>query len=230
VTSGQDGDHGRAAADRAGSDGCTELAGQVEGIGLGPLLNFLRGLGRGGRLTISDEPFLGTLFLDAGYLSGAVLGREIGLVALEAIMLGLGKGRFTFSGRAGPIEHNLELAPAELRILLDDLAEERSRVITAIPSLGAVPAVVVQEAASDEVLVVPRSTLRLLLDLDGRRSVGELSYQRGLAATLRGLTQLVELGVIRLGLPTDAARGIEHASPHTPAERAAVVGVWRRVA
>jgi hypothetical protein len=66
-----------------------ELAGQVEGIGLGPLLGFLGSLGLGGRLTIVEEPFLGTLFLDAGRIHGAVLDSETGLAALEAIVLGL---------------------------------------------------------------------------------------------------------------------------------------------
>src|ERR671930_2336100 len=101
----------------------TELTGTLEGIGLAPLIGFLTGLGKSGRLSVDEGPMGGEVHLDAGQVVGAAFDTERGLPALDSIGLALGKGRFAFSELVtGEFERNLSLNPAELRQHLDDLA------------------------------------------------------------------------------------------------------------
>src|SRR5919201_108228 len=109
----------------------TELSGTLEGIGLAPLVSFLAGLGKSGRLTITDGPMGGEVFLDSGQLVGAAFDAERGLPALEAIGLALSSGRFGFVEQdTRLVEHNLTLTPAELRQHL----EERDHARPAAPA------------------------------------------------------------------------------------------------
>src|SRR5438445_3065002 len=142
----------------------TELSGTLEGIGLGPLVSFLAGLGKTGRLTIDDGPMGGEVFLNAGQVVGAAFDSERGLPALDAIGLALGSGHFSFAEQEGLlVEHNLTLTPAELRQHMDQLEREQAVLAAAIPSLAGVPRVAVDEADSQDEIGLDRDTLRLLL-------------------------------------------------------------------
>src|SRR5918911_4403719 len=122
----------------------TELSGTLDGIGLAPLVSFLSGLGKSGRLTIADGPMGGDVFLEGGQVVGAAFDAERGLPALDAIALALGGGRFGFVEQdTRLLEHNVKLTPSELRQHLEELDREQSMLAAAIPSLAAVPRVVV---------------------------------------------------------------------------------------
>jgi hypothetical protein len=186
----------------------TELSGTLEGIGLGPLVSFLAGLGKSGRLSVDDGPMGGEVFLEGGQVVGAVFDSEHGLPALDAIGLALGSGRFSFAEQEGLLaEHNLTLTPIELRQHMEQLEHEQAMLAAAIPSLSYVPRVVVDEADSADEIGLDRDTLRLLLAIDGRRSVAELARERGLLRTLKQLARLVQLRLARVEPAKGAAGG-----------------------
>lgn len=179
-----------------------ELSGTLEGIGLLPVLHFVLGLRQSGRLSIADEPFSGTLSLEQGRLIGATFGEETGVAALEAIGLVLGKGRFTFT--VGGERHlNLTLERPAVEDRLCRLAAEGERLARAIPSFSAVPILALDDNQRQEPVMLERGALRLLVRLRGSMTVAELARQHGLLPTLRGLTRLVELGLVRLQAPVE---------------------------
>jgi hypothetical protein len=188
----------------------TELSGTLDGIGLAPLVSFLTGLGKSGRLTIADGPMAGEVFLEGGQVIGAAFDAERGLPALDAIGLALGGGRFGFAEQdTRLVEHNVSLAPAELRQHLDELHREQSVLAAAIPSLSAVPTLVVDESGTEDEIGLDRDTLRLLMQIDGRRSVADLARERGLLRTLKQLARLSQLKLARI----EAANGPSPARP-----------------
>jgi len=193
----------------------TELSGSLEGIGLLAVVRFLASVAPTGRLALVDGSLQGWLDLDAGALVGATFDQEHGLPALEAIALALGTGRFEFHDTP-PAEHSLRLAPAEIDERLEQLAQEQRVLAAAIPSLSGVPSVILDEAAEAQngQVALERDTLRLLLRLDGRRTVAQLARERGLLRTLRQLAQLVQLGLARIDLPSTAP--VAAAPPPTP--------------
>jgi hypothetical protein len=180
----------------------TELSGTLDGIGLAPLVSFLTGLGKSGRLTIADGPMAGEVFLEGGQVIGAAFDAERGLPALDAIGLALGGGRFGFAEQdTRLVEHNVSLAPTELRQHLDELHREQSVLAAAIPSLAAVPTLVVEESGTEDEIGLDRDTLRLLMQIDGRRTVADLARERGLLRTLKQLTRLSQLNLARIEAP-----------------------------
>jgi len=197
--------------------GVTELSGSLDGIGLLALVRFLGGVAPTGRLALVDGSLQGWLDLDAGALVGATFDQEQGLPALEAIALALGTGRFEFHDTPPPAEHSLRLAPADIDERLEQLAQEQRVLAAAIPSLSGVPSVVLDEAAEVQngQVALERDTLRLLLRLDGRRTVAQLTRERGLLRTLRQLAELVQLGLARIDLPSGAP--VAATPPPTPA-------------
>jgi Domain of unknown function (DUF4388) len=175
----------------------TELSGALDGIGLFPLLNFLGSLNAAGRLKISDRDLSGTLHLTDGRVVGASFGSDSGQVALDAIGLALGSGRFDFADLDGEPPTNLDLSAAELQEHLTHLQSERQRIMAGIPSLESVPAPAM-DGPDDQPIAVDRATLRLLLRCDGRASVLELAREPGLLATLKRLAKLSELNLIKV--------------------------------
>src|SRR5262245_26587505 len=175
----------------------TELSGTLDGIGLFPLLNFLGGLKAGGRLAITDRDLSGALFLSEGRVVGATFGSDSGQVALDAIGLALGMGRFQFADGGGEQPSNLDMSASELQQHLDELASERQRIMSGIPSLDVVP-VSAMEGPDDQPIALDRATLRLLLRCDGQHSVLELAREGGLLATLKRVAHLNELKLIRV--------------------------------
>ena len=198
----------------------TELSGSLEGIGLVALVRFLTTVARSGRLVVSEGNLRGSLDLEDGALVGASFEQEHGLPALEAIALALGNARFDFRDVSDEAERNVRLAPAEVEQQLEQLAREQVVLAAAVPSLSGVPSVKLDDGPTDGQVALDRDTLRLLIQLDGRRTVAELARERGLLRTLRQLAQLVQLGLARIdvsGLPRapQAAPAVE---PTRPAE------------
>ena len=202
----------------------TELSGTLDGIGLAPLVGFLAGLGKSGRLAVNEGPMGGEVFLEDGQVIGAMFDNERGLPALDAIGLALGRGRFAFAeGDAGSTDRNLTLTPVELHQHLEELAHEQARLAAAIPSLSALPRVAVEVLDGEDELRLDRDTLRLLLALDGRRSVADLARERGLLRTLKQLARLAQLHLARIE-PSHAVT----TPPSTPVSGG--LGEWRRAA
>jgi hypothetical protein len=198
----------------------TELSGALDGIGLQPLLGFLGGLNQSGHLTLEDEHWAGTLALADGQIVGATFGPEHGLDALDAIFFALQHGRFRFSASES-CEVNLVMDPAALAEHLAALGREVAELASVVPSLGAVPRVVDSTEAGQ--VTLGRGALRLLLVLDGRRTVAEHARDRNLLTTLRELAELTRLGLVttepvRNGVAAhDAAAVAPAAEPTQPA-------------
>lgn len=184
----------------------TELNGRLEGIGLVALVRFLASIARTGRLLVVDGSLHGWLDLQDGSVVGAGFDQEQGLPALEAIALALGRGRFEFAdAEASPAEHNLRLGADELEQRLEQLAGEQVVLAAAIPSLSGVAHLQVDAGSADEQVPLDRDTLRLLIRLDGRRTVAELARERGLLRTLRQLARLVQFDLVRVEVPAAAS-------------------------
>jgi hypothetical protein len=180
----------------------TELSGTLDGIGLFALLNFLGGLKARGRLAITDRELSGTLYFSEGRVVGATFGADMGQVALDAIGLALGQGRFNFADDGTERPANLNLDAADLQRHLEQLATERQRIMSVIPSLDAVPASAM-DGPDEQPIALDRGTLKLLLRCDGRTSVLELAREGGLLTTLKRLANLHELKLIEV--PRQAA-------------------------
>ena len=167
-----------------------------EDLELVELARFLTSTGLSGLLTIEDPPFSGQLFLAERGLGGARFANETGQPALEAIALGLSKGRFAFSSGAADALDNLRLSGTELVAQLEALAEASSRFARVVPSLAAVPRQVTEDTEEDGPVSISREALRMLLTCTGRASVADLAERYGLLNTLKQLAQLVELKLI----------------------------------
>jgi Domain of unknown function (DUF4388) len=178
----------------------TELSGTLDGIGLFALLNFLSGLKAHGRLAITDRELSGSLFLSDGRVVGARFGSDTGEVALDAIGLALGQGRFDFADDGADRPVNLTMDAPELQQHLEQLASERQRIMASIPSLDSVP-VSMMDGPDDQPIALDRGTLRLLLRCDGRRSVLDLAREGGLLPALKRLASLHELKLIDVTRP-----------------------------
>ncbi len=192
-----------------------DLKGTLESIHLEPLVGFLCQLRKTGSLSISAGSFNGSLFLESGRVVGAVFGSERGLAAFEAIVLAIGDGQFEFSENAPERELNFMVEPDVLDGHLRRLARERLEFNDRLPSLAVVPSVDMAGSDNDQ-LALDRGSLRLLLDIDGRRSVLELARGRGLMATARRVAYLVQLGVVRV---SSAGNGVAVATPGLARER-----------
>ena len=179
----------------------TELCGVLrEDIRFPALVRFVTSLGKSGCLQISEGHWIGELSIAAGRVVAASFASQRGLVALDAMVLALPNGRFTFSAGAPVAERDVDLSPDELQAYVDGLATKYARLNTRIPSLAAVPQVVApdDQAGLTSTLTLERRQLAILLGVDGRRTVGEIAAHRGLIETVSALAALIDLGLIRV--------------------------------
>lgn len=176
-----------------------EFCGELTGIGLRPLVNFLADLKKSGRLVVRDGRWTGAIGLLDGRLVGADFADERGLAALDAIFFALRHGSFEFTSTAD-CEHNILVEPHALAEHLDTLEREVQQLGEVVPALSAVPART--ESASDGEITLTRSSLALLLAVDGRSSVADHAQKRGLLSTMRAMTELIQLGLV--GIQTTA--------------------------
>jgi len=175
----------------------TELAGDLEGIGLSRLIKLLSDIRASGVLSLAEAPFSGKLTFDEGQVCGAKFGTEEGLAALEAIALTLGPGRFEFTSASTEAElHNLDLDGDATIRELDRLAIEAERYRRVMPPLSLVPVPKRSSGPQDETVTVERGSLDLLLDCDGRTTVADLVQRGSMLNTLKRLSRLIELGLI----------------------------------
>ena len=175
----------------------TDLAGTLLSIGIEPLLGFLSQLRKTGLLYITDGPSTGRVFLEGGRVVGAVCGSERGSAAFEAIVLVMGGGEFALDEDVTERELNFMVEPTVMKEHLRRLSAERAQFAGLLPSLAVVPMLSLSDPADDEVRVSVAG-LRLLLEVDGRRSVMDLARDSGLVAAARGVARLVELGLVTL--------------------------------
>lgn len=175
-----------------------EFCGELTGIGLRPLVNFLADLKKSGRLVLQDDRWTGGIALLEGRLVGADFADERGLAALDAIFFALRHGSFEFTSTA-KCEHNILVEPHALAEHLDTLDREVQQLGEVVPSLSAVPARI--ESISDGEITLTRSALTLLFAVDGHSSVADHARKHGLLSTLRAITELIQLGLVSIQTP-----------------------------
>jgi uncharacterized protein len=180
-----------------------ELSGSLRTVPFAELLGFLLRLGESGCLQVSDGRRSGQVYLEAGRVASATCGSEHGRGALETIALVVPDGQFAFSRRVPwpPAESDVAIGPAELGPLLRDLARRRAELARMIPTLAAVPRLADQPdtASNPSQVVLDRPSLKVLLSVDGIRSVEDIideSVAPGRALT--GLAMLAELELIEI--------------------------------
>ena len=199
----------------------TELAGDLEGIGLSRLIKLLSDIRASGALSLEEAPFTGRLTFDEGQVYGAKFGTEEGMAALEAIALTLGPGRFSFtSASPEPELRNLDLDGETVIRELDRLGIEAERYRRIMPPLSLVPVPKRSSGPQDETISVERGSLDLLLDCDGRTTVADLVQRGSMLNTLKRLSRLIELGLIECR-PMDRSHSPSgrHETEHVPSRQ-----------
>jgi hypothetical protein len=191
-----------------------ELGGLLRWVDLREVLRLLATLGRTGHLVIAKGVWSGSLLLDQGCVVGSHFGSERGLSALEAIVLTLLDGEFSFAPAPPPEECNLTLGEEELFDVLARLIAERDALSAVIPSPAAVARVTDRYGRGEQV-VLDDSAIHTLLAIDGRRRVEQIADGRGLAQTMRELARFAEAGLVCIDSPPAKAE---------PAVRAAGLG------
>ncbi|MGH2369556.1 MAG: DUF4388 domain-containing protein, partial [Chloroflexota bacterium] len=214
------------------------LAGSIEGIGLPSIVRFLSGLQQSGRLHAAAGHWAGDLFLDRGQVVGASFGAERGVPALDAMVLALPNGEFSFAEGAPPEARNVDLPVGEIDAHLDRLDAQRATMVEIIPSLSAVPRVIEPPDAHEdgESVTLDRGAWRTLLRIDGRRTVEAICAERGVVRTLNQLARLVDVGLVAIDtspvpppVPPSSPPGplpspVPSASPQAPPEASSLAG------
>jgi hypothetical protein len=186
-----------------------ELSGSLTSFNLGSILRLLAELTKSGRLHVSDERWIGELFLKHGQVVSASFGLARGLggppsdtlrglAALDAIVLVMPDAAFFVAEGEPPPQRTIALSVSDLRARVAAMDKERiTRGLTEVP-LAAVPRRVDarDQPSMEEQLVIDRSALGLLLDIDGQRTVLELVGERDLLRTLTDLTWLADHSLV----------------------------------
>lgn len=186
--------------------------GSLKAIDLASIIRLLAGLEQTGWLHLTQPPWEGRLGFEGGRIVAASFGPEQGLDALDALLLMLPDGHFTFTEGPPPAEpeRNLTLGPRELQLHLAELARTRAALAGRISSWSVVPrpaaGALSQEAG--EPVALTRSALQVLLRVDGRRTVAEIATGHGPARTLHDLLALHDLGLVQLEAGARAPRAV----------------------
>lgn len=148
------------------------------------------------------------MFLDRGQLVGALFGlarglggapadQLRGLAALDAIVLLMPEAAFFVTGDASP-ERNITSSTSELDAHLENLHRERFKCRLTLSSLLAAPvhALAAEESNEEDQLTIDRGKLRLLVAINGERTVLELLKNRDVPLTIQNLGWLTENGLV----------------------------------
>jgi hypothetical protein len=217
--------------EQAAPDETSALSGSLANVSLVHVLRRAAARRKPGRLSVTSGRWAGEVWLVGGRVIAARCGVEQGLEALDALTLAvtLGQGGGTFA-----FEEGQNAPPSQLdQPLSSELVTERIEAVPAdhlaavVRDPAAVPRVWPQggdraggarwpvstgwEPRAPEELDPP--TLRLLLAVNGRRTVEQLTQQFGLARTARGLAKLWAVGLLD-GESLPAAQAVSGVEGH----------------
>jgi signal peptidase I len=181
-----------------------ELKGKLASLGLVPLARFLASLSTTGDLLITRDAWRARLCFQNGRLIAAVAPGEVGLTALEFVLLGMASGDFEFRAGRPSLEPDPELLDeSRLWPRLERLAPAPSDVVpgpTVVPRLTGLSGEA-EQAGVD----LDRASLATLLGVDGRADVAGLAARLGGLRTLRGLVRLHAQGLLTFETPPPRA-------------------------
>jgi hypothetical protein len=196
------------------------------GASLSEVLPFLVGLDRTGRLSAAQEEAPGLeVWIERGRVVDAAWGRMRALSALEMGAVFLPRANFVFSDGLHSATRTFDLGPTDLAARLAEVAREGAGLAGPIPGPDAVPARLEPPPAR---LARDPEAVRLLDQIDGRRSVAELVEGRQPLVVLRGLASLVQQGAIGFQPAAPPATAVGSQPPSTPPSSPTVAEVhWR---
>ena len=170
----------------------------ISNVDLITVVRIISSLELTGRMYIVQDHWDAELSFDHGQLVAAEFGEERGTSAMESILLAMSDGHCTLTEEVPSPEHNIGFAKEELETYLNDLSHRWLDWTRTVPSLTAVPRIVLRSDRShmSEELLFPRSALTTLMMIDGRRTVEELSANQGISRTVDNLAKLVNQGLI----------------------------------
>jgi signal peptidase I len=174
-----------------------DLSGSLASIDLIPLIQFLCTQGKSGDLLVLYEDWTGAIAFENGQLTAAAIESEVGFAALEFMCQALRRADFEFWDGPPQLEPNLTAGTDHLARLAAIHGDGWAREL---PGPEAVPRLVQPDRAADldDELDVPlaRSTVYVLLEVDGRRSIRQIAGRHGLLRGLKALTELRDIGVL----------------------------------
>jgi signal peptidase I len=173
-----------------------ELTGSLANFGVASVAQLLADTSKTGDLLVARGPWVGQLSLENGHLTAAQVEDETGRAALELIATGMRDGVFEFS-EGPPTSRSPGQLGSDALTYLVRLAEAPAAAwARQVPAPTAVPRILISDAPEDREVVLPRTALYVLLDVDGRRMVREIATRHGLLRTLTALGQLCERGLV----------------------------------
>ena len=115
--------------------------------------------------------------------------------ALEAAVLMLPAGEFSFTEGTRPEERDINEDTDELVTHLDDLVHEREILGLAMPWHKAVPSLVPNIGEVGQVSL-DGAALETLLAVDGKRTVGDMALVNGAGKTAQAIKRLTAAGLV----------------------------------
>src|SRR5919198_880678 len=103
-----------------------DLSGSLARISFPDVLRFLAGLQKSGCLRITHERWTAEVYFDHGQAMAASCGAERGLAALDAVVLALSRGQFTFTEGGLLPERTVELTTEQLAAHLERVAAQHA--------------------------------------------------------------------------------------------------------
>jgi hypothetical protein len=179
----------------------------LDGVGFPAVVHLLSALGKTGRLRVWLGSWSSDVYLREGRVVSARFGQETGLAALEAIIASLNRGDFSFADDLQGDELNVRVEQDYLDDILERMDQEWAESTFEITTPAMVPRPIEPLALSSlpPEVVLDREALETLMALDGRRTVADIAYARGVARSFRNLAKLTELGLVALEPPSSSA-------------------------
>jgi O-antigen ligase len=190
------------------------LSGTVGFSELGPLVSSVAALHVNGHLHVTTPDLSADMTFRAGWLLEVSAGSDRGRSALDAIWLAAAQAgtdlQFAYwQDDEEPAAGVLGLiAPNELPQYLDQISRQALTIGLLFQSREEVPWFFAPESDEydSEPIHLDRHTLRLLRDVDGRRTVADLATIHGELPTLTGLFRLIDLGILAVSLVRPAVQ------------------------
>jgi signal peptidase I len=173
-----------------------ELTGSLSNFDVASLLRFLAGLGKSGDLLVSREDWIAQLAVDRGRLTAAAVLDELGLPALESIASVMTIGEFEFSEGVPTLAPNLQTDTDPLVVLERLTSGAGHAQISHLLPPTVVPRVLDLPESDDTEVTLGRTAIRVLLDVDGSRTVRDIAARNGLLPTVRALDQLQQVRLV----------------------------------
>ncbi len=197
-----------------------ELYGSLSSVEPWPLMQFIAERQATGRLLLSRGSWVAEVIFANGCLVSATVGQEVGLAALQFILLGFSEGEFVFSAAAAGGQQNVAAGGLDLQGHLARLASAQAELAADVPAPALVPRLSDAPIASRGTqLSVSRRALAVLLAIDGQQTVAEIAAGCGLSESVRALMHLQQLGLITFeeapgsdGRQTTVSRPVSSAS------------------